>query len=179
MPMYSLGSSVWPMSTSRFVGEMSFIFRTCHCTHTDMRGKCEMVGNPRLHPVFKRTHLAVDDGHGQVELVHHAHRDGATAKTTRKRKKHGPVNKLERMDAWMGEKRWGLLCYQGLALSILRSNKMHSMFGFVARASAAHAPEGPPPITATLYLVPGADAGVGCNDSKGVRGARRGATAAG
>ena len=66
---------------------------------------------------------------------------------------------MERMDAWMGRKRWGLLCYQGLALSILRSNKMHSMFGFVARASAAHAPEGPPPITATLYLVPGA---VGC-----------------
>jgi hypothetical protein len=49
------------------------------------------------------------------------------------------------------------LTYQGLALSILRSKRMHSMLGFLANASAAHAPEGPPPSTATLYLVPGAE----------------------
>jgi hypothetical protein len=43
-----------------------------------------------------------------------------------------------------------------LQLSILRSNIIVSIFGFCAKISAAHAPDGPPPTTATLYL-PAAD----------------------
>ena len=44
--------------------------------------------------------------------------------------------------------------YHGLALSILRSKRTHSMLGSLANASAAQAPEGPPPRTATLNLAP-------------------------
>ena len=44
----------------------------------------------------------------------------------------------------------GIAPPHGLALSNLRSNKVHSMFGFLAIASAAHEPDGPPPTTATL-----------------------------
>ena len=46
----------------------------------------------------------------------------------------------------------GMAPPHGLALSIFLSKRMHSMFGFLARASAAQAPDGPPPTTATLYF---------------------------
>lgn len=39
---------------------------------------------------------------------------------------------------------------QGLALSIFLSKRVHSMLGLLPRASAAQAPAGPPPTTATL-----------------------------
>ena len=48
----------------------------------------------------------------------------------------------------------GMAPPHGLALSIFLSNRTHSMFGFLARASAAQAPEGPPPTTATVYFLP-------------------------
>ena len=47
-----------------------------------------------------------------------------------------------------------IINYHGLALSILRSKRTHSMLGFLANASAAQAPDGPPPRTATLNFVP-------------------------
>ena len=46
----------------------------------------------------------------------------------------------------------GIAPPHGLQLSILRSNNTVSIFGFCANISAAHAPDGPPPTTATLYL---------------------------
>ena len=46
----------------------------------------------------------------------------------------------------------GIAPPHGLALSILRSNNVHSILGLAANASAAQAPEGPPPITATRNL---------------------------
>lgn len=51
----------------------------------------------------------------------------------------------------------GMAPPQGLALSIFLSNSTHSMLGFLARASAAQAPDGPPPTTATLYFWPAAE----------------------
>ena len=48
----------------------------------------------------------------------------------------------------------GIAPPHGLALSIFLSKRTHSMLGFLARASAAHAPDGPPPTTATLYFWP-------------------------
>lgn len=46
----------------------------------------------------------------------------------------------------------GIAPPQGFALSIFRSKIIHSMFGFLAKASAAQDPAGPPPMTATLNL---------------------------
>ena len=53
----------------------------------------------------------------------------------------------------------GMAPPQGLALSIFLSNSVHSMLGFCAKISAAHDPEGPPPITATFILTPVAASG--------------------
>lgn len=50
----------------------------------------------------------------------------------------------------------GIAPPHGLQLSILRSNIIVSILGFCAKISAAHAPDGPPPTIATLYL-PDAD----------------------
>ena len=50
----------------------------------------------------------------------------------------------------------GMAPPQGFALSIFLSKRTHSMFGFLASASAAQAPDGPPPTTATLYFWPAA-----------------------
>ena len=50
----------------------------------------------------------------------------------------------------------GIAPPHGFALSIFLSKRTHSILGFLARASAAHAPEGPPPTTATLYFCPAA-----------------------
>ena len=50
----------------------------------------------------------------------------------------------------------GIAPPHGFALSIFLSKRTHSMLGFLASASAAHAPEGPPPTTATLYFWPAA-----------------------
>jgi hypothetical protein len=47
----------------------------------------------------------------------------------------------------------GMAPPQGLALSILRSKKTVSIFFSCAKISAAQAPEGPPPTTATLYFI--------------------------
>ena len=47
----------------------------------------------------------------------------------------------------------GMAPPQGLALSILRSKRTVSTFFSLAKISAAHAPEGPPPTTATLYFM--------------------------
>ena len=47
----------------------------------------------------------------------------------------------------------GMAPPQGLALSNLRSMMYVSMFGSLAQTSAAHAPLGPPPITATRYFI--------------------------
>jgi hypothetical protein len=47
----------------------------------------------------------------------------------------------------------GMAPPQGLALSNLRSNMTVSMFFSWAKISAAHAPAGPPPTTATLYFM--------------------------
>jgi hypothetical protein len=44
----------------------------------------------------------------------------------------------------------GIAPPHGLALSIFLSKRVHSILGFLASASAAHDPEGPPPTTATL-----------------------------
>jgi hypothetical protein len=50
----------------------------------------------------------------------------------------------------------GIAPPHGLALSILRSMSTHSILGFLASASAAQDPDGPPPTTATLYFAAGA-----------------------
>ena len=50
----------------------------------------------------------------------------------------------------------GMAPPHGFALSIFLSKRTHSIFGFLASASAAHAPDGPPPTTATLYFCPAA-----------------------
>merc|ERR1719440_1570986 len=44
----------------------------------------------------------------------------------------------------------GMAPPHGLQLSILRSKRVVSTLGALAKISAAHAPEGPPPMTATL-----------------------------
>ena len=47
----------------------------------------------------------------------------------------------------------GIAPPHGLALSILRSMMYVSMFGSWAQISAAQAPDGPPPMTATRYFI--------------------------
>merc|ERR1719498_1732188 len=54
----------------------------------------------------------------------------------------------------------GIAPPHGLQLSILRSMMIVSMLGSSANISAADAPEGPPPITATRYLRSGTTPGV-------------------
>ena len=135
MPIYSSGSKVCPISTSLLVGEINFIFRTYGIRETVIGDKATADRDPVLYSTLRSI---ISEGRENSSTMH-----------------------------------TGMAPPQGLALSIFRSNKTHSILcknlnkkhfiwlkrcvhilskhtGFLAKASAAHAPEGPPPITATL-----------------------------